>query len=150
METNRLAWTLLLLFPSTAAFKLHAQPTEADRKLLADIRAQAEKGDAESQLDLGEVFYFGGLGVAKDEVEAVKWFRKAADQNYAAAQYSVGVCHAKGDGVAKNDAEAVKVFRKAAEQNYAPAQYNLGACYGKGEGVAEDDVEAEKWFHQAS
>ena len=31
-----------------------------------------------------------GRGVAKDEVEAVKWFRKAAEQNYAQAQFFLG------------------------------------------------------------
>jgi len=46
MKANRLVWTFLLLLLSAAAFQLHAQQGEADRKLLAEIRAQAEKGDA--------------------------------------------------------------------------------------------------------
>jgi TPR repeat protein len=50
-------------------------------ELLADIRAKAEKGDAQSQCVLGEAFAEGSLGVARNEVEAVKWFRKAAKQN---------------------------------------------------------------------
>ena len=69
-----------------------------------------------------------GQGVAKNDVEAVKWFRKAAEQNYARAQYNLGVCYAKGQGVAKDEAEAVKWYRKAAEQNYAEAQCNLGVA----------------------
>ena len=60
-----------------------------------------------------------GQGVAKDEVEAVKWYRKAAEQNHAAAQYNLGVCYANGQGVAKDEVEAVKWYRKAAEQNHA-------------------------------
>ena len=36
-------------------------------------------------------------------VEAVKWFRKAAEQNYAVAQYNLGVCYEQG--VAKNERE---------------------------------------------
>jgi TPR repeat protein len=67
-----------------------------------------------------------GQGVAKDEVEAVKWYRKAAEQNDAEAQYNLGLCYANGQGVAKDEAEAVKWYRKAAEQNDADAQYNLG------------------------
>jgi TPR repeat protein len=65
---------------------LNAQPSEADRKLLADIRAKSEKGDALSQLQLGRAFFYGNLGVAKDEATGVKWYRKAAEQNYAEAQ----------------------------------------------------------------
>ena len=71
-------------------------------------------------------------------MEAVKWFRKAAEQNYAEAQYILGVCYEQGEGVAKDQVEAVKWYRKAAEQNDAEAQYNLGICYERGDGVAED------------
>ena len=69
--------------------------------------------------------------MAKDEAEAVKWYRKAAEQNDAEAQYNLGVCYANGQGVAKDEVEAVKWYRKAAEQNYAAAQYNLGVCYAQ-------------------
>ena len=46
---------------------------------------------AEGQYNLG-VGYYKGEGVAKDQAEAVKWYRKAAEQNLAKAQYSLGVC----------------------------------------------------------
>ncbi len=39
----------------------------------------AEKGDADAQLYLG-VEYFDGEGVPEDDVEAVRWFRMAAEQ----------------------------------------------------------------------
>ena len=61
-------------------------------------------------------------------MEAVKWYRKAAEQNFAEAQYNLGVCYDNGQGVAKDYAEAVKWYRKAAEQNHAQAQYNLGVA----------------------
>ena len=74
-----------------------AQQSEADRKLLADIRAKAEKGDAQSQYQLGRAFAKGSLGVAKDEAEAVKWYRKAAKQNLAmAADTNLGDCYHDG------------------------------------------------------
>lgn len=149
MKANRLRWFLLLLLVS-AVFQLPAQQSEADRKLLADVRAKAEKGDAQSQYDLGSAFIRGSLGVAKDEAEAVKWFRKAAEQNYAPAQHNLGVCYANGEGVAKDYVEAVKWYRKAAEQNDASAQINLGACYCKGKGVAKDGAEAVKWYRKAA
>jgi len=145
MKTNQLLFTVLLLV-TAAVFQLRAQQNEADGKVLAEIRAGADKGDAKAQYELGRAFFSGTLGVAKDEAEAVKWFRKAAEQNVADAQFSLGVCYANGRGVAEDDAEAVKWFRKAAEQNYARAQYNLGVCYDSGEGVAKDEVEAYKWW----
>ena len=42
-----------------------------------DDRAKAEQGDAAAQYNIG-ICYKRGLGVAADQVEAVKWFRKAA------------------------------------------------------------------------
>ena len=92
MNANRLRWFLIFLLFG-AALQLPAQQSEADRKLLAEVRAKAEKGDAQSQCVLGEAFATGRLGMAKDEVEAVKWLRKAAEQNDAEAQYNLGVAH---------------------------------------------------------
>ena len=55
MKANRLGLLLIFLLGS-AVFQLAAQQSEADRKLLADIRAKAEKGEAKSQYELGMAF----------------------------------------------------------------------------------------------
>src|SRR5439155_149495 len=144
MKASRLIFTLLLA-SSVAVVQLAAQQTKAGQKPIEEVKAKAEAGDAESQVELGRR-YDEGEGVAKDQVEAVKWFRKAAEQNYAEAQFDLGGCYDEGEGVAKDQVEAVKWYRKAAEQNYATAQENLGVCYVSGEGVAEDLVEAYKWL----
>ena len=148
MKASRLIFTLLLA-SSVAVVQLAAQQTKADQKPIEEVKAKAEAGDAESEMELGRR-YNKGEGVVKDQVEAVKWIRKAAEQNLAAAQYNLGVCYGRGDGcrdaVAEDDVEAAKWYRKAAEQNYAAAQYNLGVCYDRGDGVAEDWVEAYKWL----
>ena len=48
MKTNQLLFTVLLLV-TAAVFQLPAQQNEADRKVLAEIRAGADKGDAKAQ-----------------------------------------------------------------------------------------------------
>lgn len=88
--------------------------------------------------------------MSKDEIEAVKWFRRAADQNHASAQLALGHRYYTGEGVVQDYAEAVKWYRKAAEQGKALAQDNVGNCYYKGEGVLQDFVEAVKWWHKAA
>ena len=140
-----------LHFPKTYAilYGNAAQQTKADQKPIEEVKAKAEAGDAESEVELG-LRYTNGEGVAKDQVEAVKWVRKAAEQNLARAQKNLGICYDKGEGVTKDQAEAVKWFRKAAEQNYADAQNDLGASFYNGEGVAKDQVEAVKWFRKAA
>jgi TPR repeat protein len=43
--------------------------------------------------------YANGLGAPQDDVEAVKWFRSAAKQGFARAQYNLGLMYANGQGV---------------------------------------------------
>ena len=57
--------------------------------------------------------------MTKDEVEAVRWYRKSAELGNAAAQSSLGMMYADGVGVVKNEMEAVKWYRKAIEQEDA-------------------------------
>ena len=95
-------------------------------------------------------FFQGGIGVAKDEKEAVKWYRKAAEQGEATGQRLLGWCYANGTGVAKDEKEAVKWYRKAAEQGEATGQRLLGWCYANGAGVAKDDKESVNWYGKAA
>ena len=60
------------------------------------------------------LMYQEGRGVAKNDEEAVKWYRKAAEQGCAKAQYNLGVRYANGEGVPKNDVEAYKWWLLAA------------------------------------
>ena len=71
---------------------------------------------------ISAVMYDEGRGVPQDDAEAVKWYRLAAEQGNAAAQYNLGVMYDKGEGVPQDDAEAVKWYRLAAEQGAAAAQ----------------------------
>ena len=49
--------------------------------------------------------YMSGNGVEKDEQEAVKWWRKAAETDFAVAKYRLGRCYEDGIGVEKNEKE---------------------------------------------
>jgi hypothetical protein len=108
--------------------------------------------------------YEWGEGVPMDDAEAVKWYRKAAEQGYPLAQTRLGYCYDENTGVAgpfgpvilpfpsvpKDMVEAVKWYRKAAEQGDPMAQNSLGDCYARGQGVPKDEVEAEKWYRKAA
>src|ERR1035437_5140497 len=101
MKANRLGLLIVFLL-GNVVFQLPAQQSKADGKLLADLRAKAEKGDAQSQCELGKAFGGGGLGVAQDKAEAVKWYRKAAEQDVAFAQVQLGIYYYNGGGVVKD------------------------------------------------
>ena len=88
-------------------------------------------GHAEAQFNLG-VRYADGLGVpnpSQDDVEAVRWFRVAADQGFADAYFNLGVMYTNGRGVPQDDVEAYKwlnlatIYADASKQEeYAEAR----------------------------
>jgi hypothetical protein len=71
--------------------------------------------------------YMTGSGVRRDDEQALRWLRSAAEQGNTAAQNNLGIVYAQGRGVAVDRAEAEKWFRKAADQGAADAVRNLDA-----------------------
>ena len=146
-----IAWHLFLL-PYTA---LADEPKTADEPLDCKStfniwRDAAQQGNAEAQYYLGTL-YWNGVGMNKDEAEAVQFYRRAAAQGYAPAQYDLGIAYRDGRGVAKNEAEFVQWNRKAAEEGFPPAQHNLGVQHFNGiRGVPQDNEEAMKWLRRAA
>ena len=49
-------------------------------------------------------------------MEAVRWYRAAADQGFAPAQFNLGAMHVKGQGVPVDCAAAAKWWKLAADQ----------------------------------
>ena len=90
--------------------------------------------------------YTEGQGVAQDYPEAVRWFRKSADQGHADAQFNLGIMYEKGQGVQQDDKEAARWCLLAADQGDAAAQLKLGAMYYEGKGVPQDYIQARMWF----
>ena len=80
----------------------------------------------------------------------MKWYRIAAEQGDADAQYALGGCYTKGVGVAKNGMEAVRWYRAAAEQGHDKAQYRFGVYCFRGVHVEKDVPAALKWWQKAA
>lgn len=81
----------------------------------------AEEEYAPAQTILG-VAYLEGRGVSKDETEALRWLRKAANQGEVRAQYNLGVIFIQGRIVERDEAEARRWFRRAAAQGLPEAR----------------------------
>jgi len=64
----------------------------------------------------------GRGGITKDDAEAARWYRKAADQGNADAQTNLGIMYRDGRGVPQDQNEAALWFRKAAAQGNAKAR----------------------------
>src|SRR5262249_41659138 len=123
--------------PITDCDQLAAHPNDPERKVdgLPLSKLDANKAipacetavrqypnDARLSYQLGRAYYR-----AKNHQDAIDQFKKAAEQGYAPAQYSLGSIYTRGQGVAKDEAQAVAWFRKAAEQGHAQAQDSLGS-----------------------
>jgi TPR repeat protein len=86
-----------------------------------------------------------------DYSKAATWYRMAAEQGDAMAQYRLGRMSHLGQGVPRDYGEAVRWYRMAAEQGDPQAQFHLGALYQSGPGdVPRDPAEAAKWYRMAA
>ena len=74
---------------------------------------------------IAEDYYYGRNGKTKDYAEAVKWFRKSAEQGNVDAQYNLGRMYNNGEGVKQDCFEAIKWFRKSAEKGNEKAKEAL-------------------------
>jgi TPR repeat protein len=101
--------------------------------------AASRQGHSDSQFNLA-LMYEQGIGVGKDEQEAVVWYGKSAAQGNAAAQFNLGVLYENGRGTKVDFAKANAWYRKASLQGDALAIGNLGMLYVRGDGVTENKV----------
>jgi hypothetical protein len=99
-----------------------------------------------AQYNLG-VCYDNGVGVVKNEAEAAKLFRKAAEQGHAEAQSALGVCYYNGEGVVKNDSLAYQWFLLASANGNETAKVNVSKLEAKltAEQRAEGQRLATEW-----
>ncbi|NTW64079.1 MAG: sel1 repeat family protein [Chlorobiaceae bacterium] len=79
IKKSALAFGFFLMFFGTA---------QADSLTFQRIQREAAGGSAEAENKLG-VYYAIGLGVTQDDYEAVTWYRLAAEQGYAEAQFNL-------------------------------------------------------------
>ncbi len=126
---------------AVAHFEAGIAAYEADNLPLAyqEFLAAARAGHADSQFNVA-LMYERGIGVEKNEQEAVVWYGKAAAQGSAAAQFNLGVLYENGRGTAVDFARANAWYRKASVQGDALAIGNLGMLYVRGQGVTENKV----------
>lgn len=83
------------------------------RVAMAQYRPQAEAGDAQAQVVVGNL-YLLGLGVACQPMTAGRWYLRAALAGHIPAQFNLGQLYASGRGVPRDTAKAVGWFYLAA------------------------------------
>lgn len=118
---------------------------DSNQCYLLAMKAVETSDNAAAQYLVGNCYLYG-VGVLQDDEEAIKWYKKAANQGDAFAQCSLGDYYYE-----KQDFnEMTSWYRKSADQGYTTAQANLGNCYYAGKGVNQNYTEAVNWFKKAA
>ena len=90
-------WQVFAIF-ACACWASAAEPSTDEVREFQQMKVKAEAGDVNAQYKLGGMFG-KGYGVAKNDAEAVTWYRKAAIQGEPKAQFYLGWCLLNGAGV---------------------------------------------------
>lgn len=81
---------------------------------------RANRGDVPAMVETARILTTG-IGVERDDTQALAWLRKAAEQNYPDAWAELGNMYLAGDGVPQDRAEATRWYQKAAAVGNKPA-----------------------------
>ena len=101
------------------------------------FRNAARNGSAEGQMHLAKALQ-SGIGVARNQKDAVAWLTLAAAQDYAPAQVELGKCYFDGRGVSKDAKRAIGLFEKAAGQGNQEGEFLYGMCLLRGAKKPDD------------
>ncbi len=111
----------------------------------AQMLAAARAGDAAAQYFVA-VEYATGERISRDPAVAATWYRRAAEQGHAEAEYNLGIMHLEGDGVTQNLGEGRRLVVSAAERGEYLARKFLWRAYTQGLfGFPIDSQQALHW-----
>ncbi|UUZ51574.1 sel1 repeat family protein [Massilia sp. B-10] len=94
--------------------------------------------------------YMEGIGVGKDEGEALRWYKRAADQGNAIAALNLAENYLEGRGAPADSTIAASWFRKAADQGQVTAMRQFALMVLSGDGVRTDAKAGVDWLNKAA
>ena len=89
-------------------------PPDDDASKLAMIQKRVDKGDAEAIKLLGDMYYNGELGLAKDITKAIRLWTEAAELGSLIAHSQLGLRYYNGIGVEEDKPMAIHHWQQAA------------------------------------
>jgi TPR repeat protein len=120
------------------------------QKAAAHYQRAVDLGHTHALFSLAHCFK-NGMGVARDERQAVKLFRRGAELGDSAAMFCLGMyLKFGGANVLINAPEAVSLFQRASQMGHFLSMHRLGRCYLRGLGVAADRQAAIVLFQRAA
>jgi TPR repeat protein len=143
---ERLEKLYLKLGMEAEAISLHRKETERGiQRSHANTLTQAQIGNVEAQCAIAQQYLYAALNrpdelARLDYEEALRWYKKAADQGYVEALFQAGEMYRF-----KDDKEAFKWYMEAAKKGHKKACKRVAYMYGWGCGVERNFEEEKKW-----
>mmetsp|Transcript_14067 Transcript_14067/g.41924 ORF Transcript_14067/g.41924 Transcript_14067/m.41924 type:complete len:279 (+) Transcript_14067:286-1122(+) len=120
-----------------------------NEKIIADIRAKAEKGDKDAMYQLGSGYDGGLRGLAVNKAEARKWFERGAKARDPRGMGAFGECLVLGIGGPAIPALGLVWASQAAALGSQGGAMLLGAAFLRGKwGVPTDKEQAKFWLRK--
>ena len=94
--------------------------------------------------------YEEGLsGRQKDYLEALFWYKNAANQGHSGAMNNIAAIYLSSKGVKRDPEIAFEWFGKSAKAENKKGMFNLAMLYYMGDGTKQDYKKANEWFLKA-
>jgi TPR repeat protein len=85
------------------------------------LKPYAEAGDPEAQYNIGWM-YLNGYGLAMNDSRALEWWKRASDQGYTDASFSIAMLYSLGEGKVEKDVDtAIDYYLMAVEDGHEDA-----------------------------
>ncbi len=112
--------------------------------VFAKAKREAAGGDPQKVTTLANCHLYG-IGTEKNQVEATRLHRSAAEKKHPFAMYMYGSALRLGIGVQKDVVAGVAMIRAAAETGLPEAEYEMYELLTAGEDIKADHAAARKW-----
>ena len=123
--------------------------TKDDDKAFDFATKAAKEGDGLGMFILGNCYCYG-IGVADDQVAAVRWYEESAAKGHYYGMLFSGQLYSAGEGCVKDDAKAASYFQRASDLGNYHSTNELGNCYYDGAGVAKNLKKARILFKKVA
>lgn len=139
------------LYAQSQAESTQQEPTleQKYQEELNNAILRAYEGDRDAQFRVG-VLFTNDQFAEPDFEQAVYWYKQAARQDHALAQYNLGHQYLNGIGVLQSTETAMQWWLKAARLGHPLSQFNVGRAYYLGIGLPGDLKKSKYWFEQAA
>ena len=115
------------------------------------LKARAEAGDTKAQFNLARRLWINGRRATKrQKVEAMTWYRRAAEAGCRDAQAALGSIFIDETSPFYDVAAGFRWMIRAAKQGHRGVQYFLGVEFATGEMVEADPKKALYWYRKAA